>query len=67
MNVFKVSKELIVFHVMSSYTPKYASGEKEMLGASTFLPASELQKIWAAAYFWQLNLCFFKKIKPSFI
>lgn len=45
MNVFKVSKELIVFHVMSSYTPKYASGEKEMLGASTFLPASELQKI----------------------
>lgn len=45
MNVFKVSKQMIIFHVMNSYALKYVSGEKEMLGASTFLPGSELQKI----------------------
>lgn len=67
MNAFKVSKQMIIFHVMNSYTQKYVSGEKEVLGASTFLPGSELQKIWATTYFWQLNLCFFEKIKPSFI
>lgn len=45
MNAFKVSKQMIIFHVMNSYTQKYVSGEKEVLGASTFLPGSELQKI----------------------
>lgn len=45
MNVFKVSKQMIIFHIMNSFTQKYVSGGKEMLGASTFLPGSELQKI----------------------
>lgn len=58
---------MIIFPIMNSYTQKYVSGEEEMLGASTFLPGSELQNIWATAYFWQLNLCFFKKIKASLI
>lgn len=45
MNVFKVSKQMIIIHVMNNYALKYVSGEQEMLGASTLLPGSELQKI----------------------
>lgn len=45
MNVFKVSKQMIIIHVMNNYALKYVSGEQEMLGASTLLPGSKLQKI----------------------